>query len=220
MQIDMKKIIALFTMFLIFETKAQVLNIYGHPSTWSNPNSLTIEERKKIGYNEEKLLEYSKWRLNWKYENLSPLFILFDQKQELPQYYEWDGGRNYVFKYHSTALDSGQYLEYRVEDRPKKGKNTSIKEIPIDSLNKIDLKDSKWISNRIKEADPSLSCLTLNRIAKKIYIVKVDTANQTAYIMKTDQCFSDMPYADDLTDYKVESIGDSLIIIHFDDNDN
>lgn len=197
-----KELIAIGLLISVFLSVAQE-RLKGHPSTWPDPKTFkSMEALYEYGYTKAKQIEYYKW----KKQSLPYLYLIFKENVDGLNYdsTSWKNGYELTFKYSFPALDTSDYLEYRVRCNSLEVCPNQILDFDLEDIDSLDVKDLKWIRNQLIEDSTWLSCNTIDELAREIYIVNIDSAAGKAKINQVSICFSDKSYADDVTDYNLK----------------
>ncbi|MCP4456833.1 MAG: hypothetical protein GY816_02220 [Cytophagales bacterium] len=165
------------------------INFEKHPSKWPDPFSMTMQQRIDTGYNHSKILDFLRWKKEWRMENLPKLYLFFDKEKERELgRYQYGGGWNYELSY----AFPGDNLVYYVHDRPAKKKSGYIKLISEDSLKKMDIRDGAWVRKYFIENEITRSrCLALTEICSELFIVIQNPDGQGYLIMKPNNCIEE-----------------------------
>jgi len=153
------------------------------PSTWPQP---TLELMNSGFYTRERLLEYSKWQIEWRMENLPRLYLFFDsEKEKKIDRYQYGGGWNYELSYKMSGN-----LVYYIQDRPVKNKSGYIELISNDSLAKMDIRDGAWLREYFEENDITWTnrCWGLAKICSELFIIIRNPDGEGYLVMKPNNC--------------------------------
>ncbi len=181
----MKEVIFIFLIFQSFCSLSQI-DFDKHPSNWPDPFGMSMYERIDTGYTHIRVLDYLKWKQEWRMENLPKLYLFFDEEKERKlDRYQYGGGWNYELAYKISGN-----LVYYIQDRPTKMKPGYIKLISNDSLSKMDTRDGHWLREYFKENEITWTnrCWELTKICSELFIVIKNPDGDGYMVMKPNNC--------------------------------